>query len=247
MTSEWTRYYHEPEWHDLEVLHARFVGHRFARLVNPGESHTGEAATADGYVYRTMYPRPALMEQVVLDATGRKALPFFRHAVVDDRRLTRLLAAFHREIAECRSRLAADTLLTDALIHLIVQHTDDRFCCAPVGRERTAVRHAREYIDASFAGNVTLSQLSAIAGLSPFHLARAFEKDVGLPPHVYLEMVRTQRARSLLDAGNPIADVAVAVGYADQSHLTHRFKRLLGITPGQYARERKIRQNCSIP
>jgi AraC-like DNA-binding protein len=82
---------------------------------------------------------------------------------------------------------------------------------------------------------------------SSFHLARAFEKDVGLPPHVYLDMVRTQRARSLLDAGNPIADVAVAVGYADQSHLTHRFKRLLGITPGQYARERKIRQDCRIP
>ena len=92
---EWSRYYHLPEAGDLEVLHARFVEHRFARhshdyfvvsyietgvqafcyrharhitpagqmfLVNAGEAHTGEPGSEQGYVYRTMYPRAALLE-----------------------------------------------------------------------------------------------------------------------------------------------------------------------------------------
>jgi AraC-like ligand binding domain len=120
MTGEWSRYYHHAALHDLEVLHARFVRHSFARhmhdyyvigyvesgvqaysyqgtrhvtpagqvfLVNPGEPHTGEAATATGYVYRTVYPRSALMRQVAEEVTGRVTLPFFRAAVIrDDRR-----------------------------------------------------------------------------------------------------------------------------------------------------------------
>jgi AraC-like DNA-binding protein len=275
MTNEWTRYYREPAWHDLEVLHAHFVEHTFARhshpyfvigyvetgvqsykyrgarqvtpagqvfVVNPDEMHTGEAATATGYVYRTMYPRPTLLEQVAEDATGRRALAHFKQAVIRDSDLACLLVAFHQAIAESSSKLAAEWLLTKALVHLIVQHADDRFSRTRVGRERAAVRRARECIDANFARNLSLSELSQLSGLSAFHLARAFEKDVGLPPHVYLEMARHQRARQLLDAGHAIADVAVTVGYADQSHFAHRFKRFLGITPGQYmqGRERRV-------
>jgi AraC-like DNA-binding protein len=274
MTDEWTRYYREPAWHDLEVLHAHFVEHTFARhshpyfvigyvetgvqsynyrgarhltpagqvfLVNPEEMHTGEAATAQGYVYRTVYPRPALLEQVAEDATGRRAIPFFRQAVIRDSDLTYLLVAFHQATAESTAKLATESLLTKALVRLIVRHADDRFSCTPVGRERSAVRRVRECIDANFARNLTLSELGQLAGLSAFHLVRAFEKDVGLPPHVYLEMARHRRARQLLDANHAIADVAAAVGYADQSHFTHRFKRFFGITPGQFKQARKRR------
>jgi AraC-like DNA-binding protein len=273
MKGEWSRYYQDPGMHGLEVLHARFVEHRFARhahegfviglveagtqaysyrgarhvtpagqvfLVNPGEPHTGEAAAPGGYLYRTMYPSPELMERISADASGRRTVPFFAAAVIrDDRMLARLLADFHRVVAESGSRLAMETLLLSALTRLIEGHADDRFVRRRVGRERAATRLAREHIDASYGSDISLSRLSALVGLSPFHLARAFEKEVGLPPHVYLDAVRIRRAREMLDRSVPIAEVAIAVGYADQSHLTHRFKRQLGITPGQYARERR--------
>src|SRR5215831_1309885 len=73
-------------------------------------------------------------------------------------------------------------------------------------------------------------ELATLVHLSPFYFARAFQKEVGLPPHAYLENVRVKRARELLLRGVPITDVSAAVGYADQSHLTNRFKRLLGMT-----------------
>src|SRR5262249_52826218 len=93
------------------------------------------------------------------------------------------------------------------------------------------------YLDAHYADDVSLAHLARIAEVSSFYLARAFRADVGVPPHTYLEGVRVARAKTLLLAGHALADVAFATGFADQSHFTHRFKRTVGVTPGQYAQQ----------
>jgi AraC-like DNA-binding protein len=273
MKREWSRYYRRPALHDLEVLHARFVEHRFARhshdyyvigyvesgvqafsyqgarhntlagqmfLVNPGEPHTGEAATPDGYVYRTVYPRASLMQSLAAEVTGT-TVPLFKRAVVRDDQLAARVARFHRAIADGEPSLAVESHLVSALTNLVRHYAGGVRVRAWRLDERDAVRRAREYIDAHFDTDVSLSQLSAFANLSPFYFARAFRKAVGLPPHAYLEAARIRKARELIDSGVAIADTAVAVGYADQSHFTRRFKRVLGITPGQFARERRPR------
>ena len=66
-----------------------------------------------------------------------------------------------------------------------------------------------------------------------FHFLRAFSRQFGITPHAYLNQVRVHQARELILRGVPIARAAVDVGFVDQSHLTKRFKRLLGVTPGQ--------------
>jgi AraC-like DNA-binding protein len=269
MTREWSRYYRHAALHDLEVLHARFIEHRFARhshehyvigvveagvqaysyrgarhvtpagqifLVNPGEAHTGEAATDEGYVYRTVYPRPELMLQVARELTGRAVLPFFTSAVIDDEKLAGRFVRFHRAVAGGASTMSVESHLTAALAHSIHRYGDRSLSRFPSLNERGAIRKAREYIDAHYDEDVSLGGLAALVQLSPFHFARAFRKAVGLPPHAYLDTVRIKGARELLLRGTPIADVSVAVGYGDQSHFTHRFKRLLGMTPGQVAR-----------
>jgi len=70
----------------------------------------------------------------------------------------------------------------------------------------------------------------------PTHVVRAFTRRHGLPPHRYLTGRRIDRARRLLLAGMPAAEVASAVGFADQSHLTRHFRRMLATSPGAYAR-----------
>jgi AraC-like DNA-binding protein len=65
-------------------------------------------------------------------------------------------------------------------------------------------------------------------------LIRLFGDATGIPPHAYLRQVRVKRAKALLARGDSIANVAQATGFNDQSHLNRWFKRLLGITPGQY-------------
>jgi len=68
----------------------------------------------------------------------------------------------------------------------------------------------------------------------PTHLVRAFTHTHGLPPHQYLTGRRVELARQLLLDGQRPAEVAAAVGFHDQSHLTRHFKRYLGVSPARY-------------
>ena len=181
------------------------------------------------------------MQQVAVEVTIRNALPFFTGAVIRDKSLRERLLRFHCAVAEGAPTLSVESTLIDALAYLIRRHADDRCSRSCDLNERTAVRKAREYIEAHYDADVSLWELATLVHLSPFYFARAFQKEVRLPPHAYLENVRVKRARELLLSGVPITDVSAAVGYADQSHLTNRFKRLLGMTPGQVARSRETR------
>lgn len=117
---------------------------------------------------------------------------------------------------------------------LLERHAGNRRQASAAGQDSGHVSQIRDYIEAHYAENVSLTQLSAMTSRSPFHVARAFSKAVGLPPHAYLESVRIRHAREMLRSGMSLVDTALATGYPDQSHFTHRFRRLTGLTPGQY-------------
>ncbi|MBH9346152.1 helix-turn-helix transcriptional regulator, partial [Pseudomonas aeruginosa] len=86
---------------------------------------------------------------------------------------------------------------------------------------------------------LSLAELASIAGLSRYQVLRAFSRATGLTPYAYLLQRRLERARGLLGTDQPLADIALACGFADQSHLTRLFARLYGISPGRYARPRR--------
>lgn len=91
-------------------------------------------------------------------------------------------------------------------------------------------------LDERLTETVALDELAAHARLDKFHLCRAFRDEVGLPPHAYVTHRRVSRAQDLLARGIPQAEVAASVGLYDQSQLHRHFKRILGMTPGAYAR-----------
>jgi len=101
--------------------------------------------------------------------------------------------------------------------------------------EHAAVRRAEAHLRERWDRPVPLAQLAAVAGLSRFELVRRFGAQVGVPPHAFQLGLRVERARVLLAAGDPPA-VAGRCGFHDQAHLTRTFRRLVGTTPGGYAR-----------
>lgn len=81
---------------------------------------------------------------------------------------------------------------------------------------------------------IGLDALAREAGVSAAHLVRTFHQEVGLPPLAWLMQQRMGRARSLLRTGEPISQVALAAGFADQAHFTKAFRRFHAMTPGQF-------------
>ncbi len=100
-----------------------------------------------------------------------------------------------------------------------------------------ALRRVREYVAAHLGEDLDIGTLAAQAGLSAYHFARAFKASVGMPPHRYLLAQRIQKAAELLErTEQSLAGIALAVGFADQSHFSRSFHGLVGLTPGQFRR-----------
>jgi len=103
-------------------------------------------------------------------------------------------------------------------------------------RSRSAVRRARELLHARFDATVPLEDLAAAAATDRFALLRAFSRELGMTPHAYQMQLRMARACRLIASGVALSEVALAVGYSEQSALNRPFKQLVGVTPGAYAR-----------
>lgn len=93
-------------------------------------------------------------------------------------------------------------------------------------------------IEARLDEALTIETMAAEAGLSPFHFARAFRVSTGDSPHRFVLGRRIARARRGIDRGETLAQVASRCGFASQSHFTARFRKIVGVTPGQYRQER---------
>ncbi len=213
-------------------------------VINPGDVHTGEAVLPEGFHYRALYPTASEIQAVAAEVSEVEplrmppGLPWFRSRVTTDPTLFAAWYALHRDL-ECvspgqldvqsRYRLLLATLIRrDAAIHGAGLRS--------VGSAPVPIRRVQEYLQVHYAEDVSLNQLAALVNWTPYYLIRAFRAETGLPPHAWLEGVRVRQAQALIRQGHPLIDVAGLTGFSSQSHLTTTFRRVLGVTPGAYAR-----------
>src|SRR5499427_9165094 len=135
-------------------------------------------------------------------------------------------------------RLAAESLANVLAVHLIRHVSAPR---EPARRRdgtlpRARLRAVVEYIEEHLDAGPTLEQMAAIAHLSPNYFAWQFKRATGLPPHQYVIARRVERAKQFLQTESDfsLAEVAAHAGFSDQSQFSHHFKRLIGVTPGQF-------------
>jgi AraC-like DNA-binding protein len=202
-------------------------------ILEPGEFHRN-LVVPQPQNFRVLFVDPALFETAGRE-NGASARPHFGSALVAD---PHLMPAIYRL---CTSVAAEDTILEQqsrlaVCLRIALRHAEKRPPAAPAGYSQRAVERAKTYIRDWFSEPVTLDELTAISGLSPFHLVRSFTKYVGLPPHAYQIHLRVARGRALLRTGAAPAEIASHVGFADQSHFTRHFKRIMKTTPAAYAR-----------
>ncbi|KAB1439136.1 helix-turn-helix domain-containing protein [Pseudodesulfovibrio senegalensis] len=200
--------------------------------INPQEVHACGMEGPCSYVMFSVEPDALARALRSMDLPDHP-LPRIRDMVINDPKLYGMIARLAEITLRHGDPLESQTLYLDILSRLLDEHAD--IPPAPMSDEPEAVTRARAFLNANFAQPISLDELARQAGLSPFHLSRMFTARVGLPPHEYQVSRRVRRAKKMLADGEPAAQVAAECGFADQSHLSRAFKRIMGMTPGQYA------------
>ncbi|MER6306219.1 AraC family transcriptional regulator [Streptomyces sp. NPDC001657] len=215
------------------------AGHGGIVMINPEVAHTARAGAPEGWTYATLYPSSGIVAEIADETTALRGTAGFTETVAEDPRLGRMITDVHRA-AEAGNALAADSLLRLTVARLLRRYGGPLPARHPRSAgARNAVR-ARAVLEERMADPPSLEQLAHDLGASPFALLRAFKAAYGMPPHAWLTDARVRRARTLLEAGHPPADTAVAVGFTDQPHLNRHFTRIVGVPPGAYRKERAL-------
>ncbi|MBE9110890.1 AraC family transcriptional regulator [Nodosilinea sp. LEGE 07298] len=271
---EQAKAWRSPIFTHLEVLHATYRTHAFARHVHedfcvgiivdgveavkyrgathtapkgsivvlqPGEGHSNWAAVEAGWSFHVIYPPAGLFQALMVEEAEQKTtLPFFAEPVICDRPLFRQLARAHTRLAQpmVEDCLSLETHLLTLLRTLVRRHAvhSDHSSQRPQA-EHSMVQPIKHYLETHYGQRFTLDDLSQQSGLSPYYLTRVFRAAVGLPPHSYLTYLRITKAKQRLRQETSLTQLALELGFVDQSHFTKTFKAWVGVTPGQYCRQ----------
>lgn len=242
-------------WHDeLHIcaytsgsgyLACRGTSHLLGRgdlvLTPPGEVHENWVASGSSVSYCSAYFDMSQLQAMFHDLEESPAqLPDLSNMFPRHPRLLQGFLRMYHAVEAGTSQLQCDELLRD-FFHLLNLSGRSRSTSPTRAQlDHNAVRQARDYIAANFTESISLAQLSLLTNLSPFHLQRIFLQQTGMPPHAYQTQLRINRAKDLLRQRRSLCEIAVTTGFADQSHLTRQFRRLVGVTPGRYAANFKV-------
>lgn len=200
-------------------------------VLHPDETHDGRAGTDAGFSYRILYVDP----RAIGDALDRRRpLPFVRDAVSAHPRIAAAITPALQDLDSTVEDLQRDQVVFE-LAHALAAADRSLIRRTVAARHWRAVDTAREFLDANFRKVVRSTDLEAATGLSRYALARQFRACLGTSPYRYLTLRRLDRARAFVRRGMELTDVAAACGFADQSHMTRRFKQAYGISPGRWA------------
>jgi AraC-like DNA-binding protein len=201
-------------------------------VLHPDELHDGYAGAEMGFGYRLLYIEPALIFEAAHGSTGRLGtLPFLRQPVLHD---PALAAVIRRAFVADLEPLATDDLILRITMSLI--DADPAHHGTPERRslDEAAIARARGFLDAERTRVVRADELEAVSGLTRFDLARQFRAVLGTSPYRYSLLRRLDAARDQLGSTQPLADIALEAGFADQAHFTRMFTAAYGISPGRY-------------
>jgi AraC family transcriptional regulator len=208
----------------------------------------GHQPRSHSWTWRTQ-PRELLIVEAGLATLARLArggdalerVELIPQPGIEDPALAMLLRLMEAYIA---AGCPTGRLYGESLSLALAAHVTGRHSTAPAqaplkgGLSRHQLRRVLDYVRAHLGGDLSLPELAGVAGLSPYHFARAFRTSVGMSPHQFVLAQRIAEARRLLAAQRlSVTDVALAVGFSCQSHFNDAFRRATGTTSRRYRQE----------
>lgn len=134
-------------------------------------------------------------------------------------------------------QLYLDSLVNLLAIHLLQNYTSGRSKPSLYLNKLSNKQISRviEYMHTNLARDISLDELAEVANMSASHLVRLFKQMTGLTPHKYFIHLRVQKAKVLIQSQKySMGEIAVQLGFADQSHMNRHFKKIVGATPREF-------------
>lgn len=202
-------------------------------LFNPRDNHFCAPVNGEILDYRAVNISPEVMRKTVEEITGEARLPYFNQNVVFQSDLTPSVSELYDTILCCAPKLKKEEAFFFLLEQILQEYAapfDEGIVSEPSGQIKTLCA----YMETHYAQNITLNDLLTMTDFGKSYLLRTFTRQVGVSPYRYLQTVRIDRAKKLLQQGVPPIEAAGRTGFADQSHFSNFFKEFIGLTPKQY-------------
>jgi AraC-like DNA-binding protein len=201
-------------------------------IIQSGEPHASVPIGDEHTALRTFYIEPATMQEAADAIWQRAGTVVFGEPRLTDASTVAMLHAAHRSLEE--GGLEGEVAFCTAIERLVRRHAAPSGASRKLAHSDERTAHVRDLLGDRIAENVRLDELARVAEISPFHLIRLFRRCYGVTPFAYQRNLRVERARAALRSGESLAQIAVDLGFADQSHLGRAFRKVMGATPGQY-------------
>lgn len=202
-------------------------------LFNPRDNHACEQIDGKTLDYRCINIQPDTMSKAVFEITEKEYLPYFTPQVIFHSELVASLRELHQMIMSEEKDFRKEEIFFFLLEQLIEEYTDQEVTAASLEQSAEA-KAICEYLEKHYMKSIALDDLCKLTGLSKYYLLRSFTKQKGISPYSYLETIRIDKAKKLLEQGVPPVDAALQTGFTDQSHFSNFFKKFIGLTPKQY-------------
>ncbi|WP_434339897.1 helix-turn-helix domain-containing protein [Motilimonas cestriensis] len=213
------------DYQNLSRKHSIHVGDTV--LINPGDVHACNPKQGL-WSYRMLFlDTPWLAElQQESELTSSADYQSFATCLRRDKQAYQDFARLFSALGESSSPLRMETLLIGYLMPLFTVRAESRVSAQ--------LYRAKERLLDQLDNAPSLTELAQEVGISRYHLIRSFKAAFGLSPHAFLLDAKIKMAKRKLKQGQSIADTAFALGFNDQSHFQHQFKKRLAVTPRQY-------------
>ncbi len=201
-------------------------------IFNPGDSHSCEQTDERPLNYMGLNISKETMEELAEEVTDQAELPVFSENVIKDEKLACYLIPLHKMIMDGSTEFEKEEYLF-LMISLLIEGYSRPTDTAPpecIGEIETACEFMRQ----NYSEHISLEQICRHCGLSKSTLLRCFTKSKGVTPYRYLQTVRINEAKNLLEKGVMPIEAAARTGFSDQSHFTAFFNMFIGLTPGAY-------------
>jgi AraC family transcriptional regulator len=223
-------------------------GKTFQFAATPGTTFILPRGTVDELTWRGPTHRvavaihPSLLISALDEASHENDIELAEHWNLTDRHIMAVLLAMTADLGDGSpaGRLYGESLATALAVYLLNRYTVRRY--APVtykgGLPKYRLKRVLDHIGDNVAADLSLSQLAAIAGMSPHYFVEMFRQSTGRAPHQYVLLQRIERAKqSLCDPGRSVIEAGLDAGFQNPSHFARVFRKLVGTSPSRFQAE----------